>query len=44
MHKNHAEFGEYCYMLRRIKEGGNSGDVTNKGTVMKNVASEIILN
>lgn len=30
-------------MLRRIKEGRNSGDVTNMGIVMKNVASEIIL-
>lgn len=30
-------------MLRRIKEGRNSGDVMNMGIVMKNVASEIIL-
>lgn len=31
-------------MPRRIKEGRNSVDVTNKGILMKNVATEIILN
>lgn len=31
-------------MPRRIKEGRNSVDVKNKGIVMKNVATEIILN